>query len=167
MANKVTYCYCNGDLCNSRPASSFRRDDEDDQSSYDASDAVAGDDEDELDEDDYRDVFSGQGKPTAPFSEGTGRPMDGSSSSSSWSTAAGKGLNANGQTPSFHHPATEMPAFSSSAGTSSSGFGRRTTADAKGLVPLLHWGAQLITALLCHILIRSAHWSSLSNGYGC
>lgn len=118
IANKVTYCYCNGDLCNSRPASSFGIDD---QSNYDAEDQNTDTDED------YGDEFSGQ-RPTEswgiksdPFDDaGTAAGSDitrgRSTPGSSWSTAVQQqGIHANSHTP-FHHPATvgptEMPSSS-------------------------------------------------------
>lgn len=122
IANKVTYCYCNGDLCNSRPASSFGIDD---QSNYDAEDQNTDADED------YGDEFSGQ-RPTEPWgiksdpfddsgaAAGSGIYRGRSTPGSSWSTAVQEqGIHANSHTP-FHHPATvgptEMPSSSSHYG---------------------------------------------------
>lgn len=123
VANKVTYCYCNGDLCNSLPPSSFSTDD---QSNYDAS-AGAGDEDDDTDED-YGDADESSGmRPTAapPFPKGAksdqldargtvvfgrGRSTPGAGGGS-WSTAVGGqglGMNANSHTP-FHYPTTIGP----------------------------------------------------------
>lgn len=145
VANKVTYCYCNGDLCNSRPASSLRIDD---QSNYDAI-AGIGDSgrgargDDDTDEEDYEDEFSGM-KPTEPFPGvrsdqydsrtvvvGRGRSSSSTPGGGSRSTAVQGAMNANSHTP-FHYPTTMNPDTASSAagGSSRSSFSinsRRST----------------------------------------
>lgn len=146
VANKVTYCYCNGDLCNSRPVSSFGIDD---QSNYDASES--GDDDDA---DDYGDEFSGM-RPTTTVSlpggiktdsrgnSGRGRSTPGGG----WTTGQ-QGMNANSHTP-FHYAATLGPPTAtkpwSSSSSSSSGSCRFCMSDTKGLVRPL---AQLLIVLV-------------------
>lgn len=129
VANKVTYCYCNGDLCNSRPASSLRIDD---QSNYDAIAGIGdtgrgvGGGGDDTDEEDYEDEFSGM-RPTEPFpgvrSDQYGGTVVGrgrSSTPGSRSTAVQGGMNANSHTP-FHYPTTMNPDTASSSAGGSSG----------------------------------------------
>lgn len=154
MANKVTYCYCDGDLCNSRPASSFRIND---QSNYDASESGALDDDQE--DEDYGDEFSGM-QPTAPFPggiksdhfEARGNPHNsrgrGSTPGSSWSTTGRQGMYANSQAPAFHYPATIGPTQDSSSGS---------CRWCKGPVVQSIAGCLLITLVLYNVSIRLVH----------
>lgn len=116
MANKVTYCYCDGDLCNSGPVSSFKIDD---QSNYGA----PNDDDTDVEED-YGDEFSGMRPTTFPggiktesrgSSGGRGRSTPGS-----WSTATDQqqSMNANSHTP-FHQSATIGPTETDSSSAAS------------------------------------------------
>ena len=168
MANKVMYCYCNGDLCNSRPASSFSIDD---QSNYDASDADGGPGSDE--DDDYGDEFSGM-SPTEPLFPEAAGPFAGNTAAGggrgrstpglSWSTAGGgqrgqnQGMNANSHIP-FHPPAAAATVGPIHVASSASGSGLLVLVNnsrSKGLVPLLlaQSGTRLLIVIVLSVVLR-------------